>query len=76
LGGTYCAACGQRAVDPAAPTWQVAREAVGEAADLDGRVLTTARALARPGRLTAEFLRGRRAPYLGPLKVALLGAPS
>ena len=72
LAGPYCAACGQPAVDLAAPTWHVVRQAVGDAADLDGRVLRTARALGSPGRLAAEFLRGRRAPYLGPLKLALL----
>lgn len=72
LAGEYCAACGQRAIDPTAPTWYVVREVVAEAADLDGRVLSTARALVSPGWLTAEFLRGRRAPYLGPLKLALL----
>lgn len=40
--------------------------------DLDGRVLRTLRALASPGRLTGDFLCGRRAPYLGPLKLLLL----
>ena len=69
LGGAYCSACGQRAVDLAAPTWVVVREGVSEAIDLDGRVLNTLRALVAPGRLTADFLRGRRAPYLGPLKL-------
>lgn len=72
LAGAYCAACGQRAVDLAAPTWQVAREALGEAVDVDGRILRTARALRAPGLLTVEFLRGRRAPYLGPVKLLLL----
>ena len=45
------------------------REAVTDAVDLDGRVLRTLRALASPGSLTLEFLRGRRAPYIGPLKL-------
>jgi hypothetical protein len=59
-------------VDPDAPTWHVLREALAEATDVDGRLARTARALAAPGRLTLEFLRGRRAPYLGPVKLALL----
>jgi hypothetical protein len=46
-------------VDPAAPTWRVVREALADATDLDGRVWRSFRALASPGRLTAEFLRGR-----------------
>ena len=72
LGGAYCAACGQQSVDLAAPTWHVVRDALADATDLDGRVLRTVRALASPGRLTLEFLHGRRAPYLSPLKVFLL----
>ncbi|MGZ8494196.1 MAG: DUF3667 domain-containing protein, partial [Gemmatirosa sp.] len=74
LAGAYCAACGQRAIDLAAPTWDVVREAVADATDLDGPVLRTARAMAAPGQLTLEFLRGRRAPYVGPLKLFLLAS--
>ena len=72
LAGEYCAACGQQAVDLAAPTWRVLREAMMEATDLDGRVPRTLRGLATPGHLTAEYLQGRRAPYVGPLKLFLL----
>ena len=72
LGGPYCAACGQKSVDLAAPTWHVVRDALADATDVDGRVPRTIRALASPGLLTLEFLRGRRAPYLSPLKVFLL----
>lgn len=64
--------CGQQSVDLAAPTWNVIREALADATDLDGRVLRTIRSLGSPGRLTVEFLRGRRAPYIGPLKLFLL----
>lgn len=71
LTGEYCATCGQRAVDLAAPTWHLAREAFADATDLDGRLLRTARAIGSPGRLTLEFLRGRRTPYVGPFKLFL-----
>ena len=70
--GAYCAECGQHSVDLAAPTWHVLKEALTDAIDLDGRAFLTARALGTPGRLTAEFLRRRRAPYLGPIKLFLL----
>lgn len=70
--GEYCAACGQQVIDLAEPTWHVVRDAVAEATDLDGRLLRTAGALSSPGRLTLEFTRGRRAPYVGPVKVFLL----
>ena len=72
IAGAYCAACGQRVIDVAAPSWHVIREAVADATDLDGRVRHTLRAIVSPGRLTVEFLRGRRAPYIGPLKLFLL----
>lgn len=72
LRSEYCPACGQQAVDPHASTWHVVKEAVADATDVDGRAVRTIRALVCPGRLTVEFLRGRRAPYLGPFKLYLL----
>lgn len=72
LDAAYCSACGQGDVDPAAPTWHVVRDAISEAVDVDGRALRTARAIASPGRLTIEFLRGRRMPYVGPLKLFVI----
>jgi hypothetical protein len=74
LGGPYCTECGQKSVELAAPTWHVVRDALADATDMDGRVPRTVRALASPGLLTLEFLRGRRAPYLSPLKLFLLAA--
>lgn len=55
----------------AAPTWQLVREAFADATELDGRLLRTLRAVPHPGRLTLEYLQGRRIPYLGPLKLFL-----
>jgi hypothetical protein len=50
------------------------REAVIDAFDLDGRTLRTVRALKTPGQLTVEFLRGRRVPFFGPLKIFLFAS--
>jgi hypothetical protein len=72
LAGEFCAACGQQAIDLNASTLQVMQEAFHDAVDLDGRAFRTARALFAPGKLTTEFLRGRRVPYLSPLKLFLL----
>lgn len=47
------------------------RDALADVTDLDGRLLRTLRALVSPGFLTTEFVRGRRAPYVGPLKLLL-----
>jgi hypothetical protein len=70
--GAFCAACGQRVVDLNASTWHVVREALADATDVDGRLLRTLRAILSPGHLTLEFLRGRRAPFISPLKLVLL----
>lgn len=72
LAGAYCATCGQPEVDLSESTWRVVQDALSDATDLDGRVLRTIRALGSPGRLTLEFLRGSRVPYVGPLKLFLL----
>jgi hypothetical protein len=73
LGGPYCAACGQADV-PADPTL---RELLGDLVDnvlsVDGRLAATFRTLVlRPGELTEQYVRGRRAPFLTPLRVYLL----
>lgn len=48
------------------------REAFADATDVDGRVVRTLRGIVSPGRLTLDFLRGRRTPYVGPLKLFLI----
>lgn len=71
LSGPFCSSCGQRAV-PANPT---VRELTGDAweelSGYDGRILATARGLLKPGQLTQDYLAGRRAHYLPPLRVYL-----
>ncbi len=73
LAGAYCAACGQRDA-PADPTLRdLVQELVENVLNVDGRVATTFWTLVRrPGQLTVEFLRGRRAPFFSPLRVYLL----
>jgi hypothetical protein len=52
--------------------WHVAHEAVHEFLHLDGKIFQTLRLLVlKPGLLTVEFLRGRRARYVGPLRLYL-----
>lgn len=72
LGGDWCAHCGQR-VRPVDPAWgEIVREAADEFLHVDGRAARTLRLLVtRPGELTAELLRGRRAPYVSPLRLYL-----
>lgn len=72
LSGPFCAQCGQRDVPPYPSVRELATEAVSEFSGWDGRLLATTRALLlRPGFLTLEFLEGRRARYISPLRLYL-----
>jgi len=74
LAGRYCHACGERALNPRdTRLGAFLRDALAGVLDLDSRLWRSFRALVtRPGLLTAEHIRGRRRPYLGPLQVFLL----
>jgi hypothetical protein len=72
LHGPFCAACGQRAVPPHPTVRELAGDAWHELTGYDGRIMATLRGLARPGFLTREYLEGRRAHYLPPLRVYLI----
>jgi hypothetical protein len=70
-GPRFCGSCGQELDDHRSPLLPLLAEVVAEAASIDGRAARTAAALARPGRLTREYLDGRRASYLSPVKLYL-----
>ena len=72
MSGTWCATCGQK-WGPLDPTWHdLIHEAGHEFLHVDGKIFRTLRLLlTRPGELTAEFLRGRRIRYIGPLRLYL-----
>ena len=71
LHGSFCAACGQRSV-PANPTVsELAGDAWQELSGYDGRIAATFRGLLQPGKLTHEYLQGRRARYLPPVRLYL-----
>ena len=72
LHGAFCAACGQRAVPPNPTVRELAGDAWHELSGYDGRIMSTIRGLVRPGFLTREYLAGRRAHYLPPLRVYLI----
>jgi Protein of unknown function (DUF3667) len=72
LAGAFCHACGQAAEPPARSVRAFAGQAVADLTNLDGRILRTlALLLARPGRLTREYLDGRRIRYTQPLQLYL-----
>ena len=68
----YCADCGQRAGDLHATVGQFVRDALDGLLSFDSRVWRTLIALVlRPGFLTVEHWRGRRARYVAPLRLYL-----
>jgi hypothetical protein len=72
LTGPFCAECGQRAAPPHPTLRELGGEAFAELSGWDGKVAETMRALIRrPGKLTREFLEGRRARYVSPLRLYL-----
>lgn len=70
LDGPYCPTCGQRDVDLERPFLELASEILKETFDVDGRAWRTIKMLfAQPGRLTSEFLAGKRKTYTPPLRL-------
>jgi Protein of unknown function (DUF3667) len=72
LHGSFCSACGQRSVPPDPTVAEVAGDAWQELSGYDGRIAATIRGLLRPGYLTREYVAGRRARYLSPVRLYLI----
>jgi len=72
LEGRYCHACGQKAASLHLGVHDFVHEATHEFLHLDGKILSTVKLLVtRPGQLTKEFIEGRRARYITPLRLYL-----
>ena len=68
--GQYCAICGQRAKSRMITLWEMVREASDIIVSLDSKLWRTLSLLLfRPGRLTRDYLQGRRARYVAPLRL-------
>lgn len=73
LTGQYCGQCGQRAQSRLISTWELVRDAFGDILDADSRLWRTLVPLAvRPGQLTYDYLRGRRARFMPPFRTYLV----
>ena len=73
LSNQYCSVCGQRAVVRIVSLWEVLRELVDELFFLESRVWQTLGPLFfRPGRLTMDYLAGRRARYVPPVRLYIV----
>ena len=73
LRGQYCGVCGQRARNRPISLWELLREAFGDLLELDSRIWRTlVPLLIRPGKLTHDYLQGRRARYMPPFRTYLV----
>lgn len=72
LHGRYCSECGQKRTEPDPRLRELAHEAADELLHWDGKLVRTLGALfRRPGFLTREYLAGRRARFVSPVKLYL-----
>ncbi len=73
LRGQHCSHCGQHAQVRVLSLWGLVKDVVGDLLNADSRVWRTLWPLAfRPGLLTEDFLRGRRARYTPPFRMYLV----
>ncbi len=73
LTGPYCSACGQRSRDLHVSFSALVHEFLHDYLHLDGKLARTLWLLfRRPGFLTQEYMRGRRARYAGPFQLYLV----
>ena len=73
LRGQYCGTCGQRSRSRLISLWELVSDAFGDLFELDSRLWQTLiPLLARPGRLTRDYLEGRRARFMPPFRMYLV----
>jgi len=68
--GPYCHNCGQKNVVPHETFWHIAKHFVYDITNFDGNFFSTIKRLIfKPGFLSKEYIKGRRASYLHPIKM-------
>lgn len=73
LRGQYCANCGQRSRSRLISLWELVSDAFGDLLELDSRLWQTLIPLMiRPGRLTSDYLQGKRARFMPPFRMYLV----
>ncbi len=71
-GPHFCGHCGQEVEARHGPLFALLGEMLATWFSVDGRLFRTLRMIVRPGRLTRQYLDGKRAPYLRPLRLYLV----
>jgi len=70
LHGRYCHICGQENIDPRESLWSIISHFFNDITHFDGKFFkTSGMLLTKPGFLPMEFIRGRRASYLHPIRL-------
>lgn len=70
LNGRFCHVCGQENLEPKDSFWSLIAHFVYDITHFDGKFFTTLGYLSRkPGFLSKEYIRGRRASYLNPIRM-------
>jgi hypothetical protein len=70
--GRYCPDCGQENVEPKETAWHLIVHFFNDVTHFDGKFFTSIKyLLTKPGFLTEEYVKGRRASYLNPIRMYL-----
>ena len=73
LRGQYCGDCGQRSRSRLISLWELITDAFGDLFELDSRLWQTLVPLViQPGRLTYDYLQGRRSRFMPPFRMYLV----
>ena len=68
--GKYCHVCGQENIEPVESAWHLIQHFLYDLTHFDGKFFSTIKTLLfKPGFLSAEYVAGRRASYLNPLRM-------
>ena len=73
--GKYCHICGQENIEPAESAWHLVTHFFNDITHFDGKFFSTLKLLiTKPGFLSAEYKRGRRASYLNPVRMYIFSS--
>ena len=68
--GRFCHVCGQENTDPRESIWSIISHFFSDITHFDGKFFkTTGKLLVKPGYLPSEYIKGRRAKYLHPIRM-------
>jgi Protein of unknown function (DUF3667) len=68
--GRYCPNCGQENIEPKQTVWHLIQHFFSDITHFDGKFFITVKDLfAKPGFLSREYMSGRRASYLDPVRM-------